>query len=276
MKRFALMLGFVLSMVSCKKENDIPLLMVTPYDQSIAATSGDVMRFQIEGRSDNSTLNRLVITKKRGNGFTTTVVDSSLSGTRFSWNWEFVIAHATAAYDEEYAFTLFDANGEKMTMRRTLYVSLGETLLTESSGHLFYSRNSAVHPESAFDLQARVQVIYDTDSTLRDIQDNPANSTTTDLSRSWISPANGRLVRFNSYDYANATDISLRNAFNSGIPLQQVDDIQVGDVILTRLGSLPTNTNFYAAIRITGVVDDAGTADEDRYVFNMKWATFVD
>lgn len=270
---FAIM---ALSLAACKKENKIPVLVVDPTERDIDVVSGQVVSFLIEGRSENSSLTKLVITSKRGNGFTTTVKDSVLSGDRFVWNWEFQVAHATADYNEIYTFTLFDAEGEKMSTTRTLYVTLGETLLTETSGHLFYSRNSGVHPESAFDLQSRVQVIYTADSVLRDLQDNPANGSTTDLSRSWISPADGRMVRFNSFDYANATDISLKNAFNSGVPLEQVDDIQAGDVILSRLGSLPANTSYYAAIRITDIVDDAGTADEDRYVFNMKWAVFVE
>lgn len=270
---FAIM---ALSLAACKKENKIPVLVVDPTERDIDVVSGQVVSFLIEGRSENSSLTKLVITSKRGNGFTTTVKDSVLSGDRFVWNWEFQVAHATADYNEIYTFTLFDAEGEKMSTTRTLYVTLGETLLTETSGHLFYSRNSGVHPESAFDLQSRVQVIYTADSVLRDLQDNPANGSATDLSRSWISPADGRMVRFNSFDYANATDISLKNAFNSGVPLEQVDDIQAGDVILSRLGSLPANTSYYTAIRITDIVDDAGTADEDRYVFNMKWAVFVE
>ncbi|MBK8497605.1 MAG: hypothetical protein IPL52_02010 [Flavobacteriales bacterium] len=263
-------------LIFCKKENKIPLLLVQPTDRDIDVTSGQVTSFLIEGRSDNSNLTRLVITSKRNNGFTVTVKDSTLAGDRFLWNWEFVVAHATANYTEFYMFTLFDAEGETMSTSRTLYVTLGETLLTETSGHIFYSRNSGVHPESAFDLQDRVQVIYTADSTLRDLQDNPANGSTTELSRSWISPANGRMLRYNGFDYANATDISLKNAYTTGIPLQQIDNIQVGDIILTRLGSLPANTSHYAAIRVTGLVDDAGTADEDRYIFNLKWAVFVE
>ncbi|MBK6832268.1 MAG: hypothetical protein IPG92_16735 [Flavobacteriales bacterium] len=276
LSRSLLLLATVSLLSACKKENDIPVLVIDPTERDIDVTSGQVMSFLIEGRSDNTSLARLVITSKRGNGFTTTVKDSTLSGERFIWDWEFQVAHATANYNELYTFTLFDAEGKKMSTTRTLYVTLGETLLTETSGHLFYSRNSGVHPESAFDLQDRVQVIYTADSVLRDLQDNPVNGSTTELSRSWISPADGRLIRFNGFDYANATDISLKNAFNTGIPLEQVDDIQVGDVILSRLGSLPANTSYYTAIRITSLLDDAGTADQDRYVFNMKWAVFVE
>lgn len=260
---------------SCKRETKIPVLVVEPDAREIGVTSGQVFTFTMKARSDNSTLSRLLITSKRGNGFTVTVVDSALTGKTFNWNWEFQVAHASAAYDELYTFTLYDAAGESMSTTRTLYVTLTETLLQETSGHLFYSRNSAVHPESAFDVEDRVQVIYTADSTRRDIQDNPAGPGEV-LSKSWISPAGGRFVRFNDFDYANATDIGLRNAFNSGVPVEQIDNLVVGDIILTKLGSQPANTGYYAALRINGIVDEAVTADNDRYQFNMKWASFTE
>jgi hypothetical protein len=260
-------------LTACKRENNLPVLRLSPVNHDIDVVSGQVVAFSITGSSDNSSLSRMIIKSKRGNGFTNTLIDSVISGSSFRWEWEYQVAHATASYVELFTFILIDANGEQMSTTRALYVTLGETVLTETSGHLFYSRNSAVFPESAFDLQDRVQVIYTADSARRDLQDNPSGPGDA-LSRSWISPAGGRFVRFNGYDYANATDVSLRNAFLSGIPVEVVSDIQVGDIILTRLGSLPANTSFYAALRITGLVDDAGSADNDRYQFNLKWTSF--
>ena len=261
---------------SCKKENNIPVIKVNPYGPDIDIASGQVMTFTITGTTDNSTLSRLVITSKRGGGFTTTLVDSTISGTSFSWDWEFLVENATEPYSNLLTFHLQDANGANMETQRTLYVTLGATVLTETSGHQFYSRNSASHPESAFDLEERLPVLYTADSSRRDLQDAPVDGITTELSRKWISPAGGQLVRFNSFDYANASDQSLRNAFNAGIPLEEVQDLAVGDIILTKLGSLPANTSFYAAIRIVDIYDEGGTAENDRYSFNMKWTIFVE
>lgn len=261
--------------VGCKRENTLPILRITPTNHDIDVTSGQVIGIGISGRSENASLARFTIKSKRGNGFTTTIVDSTLSGTSFGWQWEYQVANATASYVELLTFILQDSNGEQMSTTRALYVTLGETVLVETSGHLFYSRNSTINPESAFDLEDRVQVIYTTDSARRDIQDNPSG-TGEALSKSWISPAGGRFVRFNGYDYANATDVSLRNAFHSGIPVDVLNNVEVGDIILTRLGSLPANTGHYAAMRITGLVDEAGTADNDRYQFNLKWAVFTE
>ncbi|MBK9174876.1 MAG: hypothetical protein IPM46_00780 [Flavobacteriales bacterium] len=271
----ALLIIAALALASCKRENKVPILRISPSNHDIDMVSGDVVTFGIQCSSDNSTLARLVIKSKRGNGFTMVVIDSTLSGNSFRWDWEYQAAHATASYTELLTFELIDADGEQMSTTRALYVTLTQTVLVETSGHLFYSRNSPVHPESAFDLQDRVQVLYTADSTRRDMQDNPSGTDEV-LSRSWISPAGGRFVRFNGFDYANATDVALRNAYLSGVPAEQLSDIEVGDIIITKLGSLPPNIGFYAVVRITGIVDEAGTADNDRYQFNLKWASFTE
>ena len=262
---------------ACKKEeNTIPILNVSPVAPDIDAVPGDVLSFLISGTSDNSTLARLTITAKRGTSFTTTVKDTLISGTSLNWTWEYLVTGATEDYSEKLTFTLYDAEGATMATSRTLYVTLEATILSETTGHTFYSRNSLSHPESAFDLQERLPVIHTADSTRRDIQDNPIDEFTTELSRNWISPAGGRLVRFNGYDYANATDLSLRDAYNTGIPVEELTNIAVGDIILTKLGSLDPNTSFYAALRMTDILDEPGTAENDHYVFNMKYAVFVE
>jgi len=269
-----LVLSFALAFAACKRENDIPVLTVSPSAPVIATTSGNVVEFRITGTSDKSTLSRLLITSKRDNDFTITVIDTAISGSSLSMNWEYLVPHATAPYSTKLTFELFEADGDKMSTRRTLSVNLGATLLTETTGHQFYSRNSAIQGESAFDLEERLPVLYSVDSARRDLQDNPASSSDTQISRSWISPAGGRMVRFNGFDYANATNVSVRNAFNSGVPVEEMNNIAVNDIILVRLGSLPSNVSHYAALRVTDILDVDGTADNDRYTFNLKWAVF--
>lgn len=272
--RFAAPLLLIASLAACKKENKIPVLNVSPGTPVIAVTSGNVVSFRITGTSDASTLSRLLITSKRDNDFTITVVDSALSGKSFTWDWEYLVPHSAEPYSLLLTFELQEADGDRMTTRRTLSVSLGAILLAESTGHQFYSRNSATQGESAFDLEQRVPVLYTVDSARRDLQDNPASASETDISRSWISPAGGRFVRFNGFDYANATNVSVRNAFNSGVPVEQINNVAVNDIIIVRLGSLPANVSHYAVLRVTDILDEPGSADNDRYTFNMKWAVF--
>lgn len=274
--RAVLLMSLLGALAGCRRENKIPILTVSPQTPVMAVSSGNVVSFTITGRSDHSSLSRLIIRSKRDNSFSITEVDTALSGSSLSWNWEYMVPHAVANYSTKLTFELYEADGDEMTAARTLNVTLGAVLLVEASGQQFYSRNSATHGESAFDLEDRVPVLYSVDSTRRDLQDKPADVAQTEISRTWISPAGGRMVRFNGFDYANATDMSLRNAFNSGVPVEELTNVAVNDVILVRLGSLPANVNHYAALRVTDILDEPGSADNDRYTFNMKWAVFVE
>lgn len=265
----------ILGLQACKKiENDIPIVSVTPAGPDIDVVSGQVVSFTIRGLSEGRSLARLIVTSKKDNSFTVTVKDTAISGTKLTYIWEMRVANAIQPYSELLTFRLIDSEGAEMTTTRTLYVTLGAIVLTETSGHQFYHGNSAVHGESAFDLETRVPVLASVDSSRRDVQDVPASSSATEMSRTWRSPAGGRFVRFNEFDYANATDISLEAAFLAGVPSETISNVQVGDMILVRLGSLPDTQRFYAVMKIMDVIDEPGTADNDRYVFNMKWALF--
>ena len=275
MRSLAILLTLVLIAPSCKKvENDIPILSISPSTPDIDAVSGEVLSFTIRGRSDGRSLARLIVTSKKDNDFTITAKDTTLTGSNLNFVWEMRVANAAQPYRETLTFRLIDSEGAEMSAKRTLYVTLGSTILTETSGHQFYSRNSAVHGESAFDIQERVQVLYTVDSARRDLEDVPLTPFVTEISRTWRSPAGGRFVRFNEFDYANATDVSLESAFLAGIPSETIENIAIGDMILVKLGSLPAEQRFYAVMKIMDVVDEPGTADNDRYVFNMKWALF--
>ncbi|MBX2971992.1 MAG: hypothetical protein KF797_02715 [Flavobacteriales bacterium] len=274
--RFVLLASAIAALTACKRENEIPVLTVSPSTPVMAVTSGNVISFHLTGTSDKSSLSRLIIRSKLENGFSITEKDSALSGKSFSWTWEYLVPHAAVDYNKTLTFDLYEADGDHMALSRTLSVTLGAALLTEVSGQQFYSRNSTTHGGSAFDLEERIPVLYTVDSARRDIQDQPADGAQTEISRTWISPAGGRMVRFNGFDYANATDVSLRNAFHTGTPLEELRNVAVNDIILTRLGSLPANVSHYVAIRVTDILDEPGSADNDRYTFNMKWAVFME
>ena len=260
----------IISIYSCRKENVNPVLILFPNELQIEVTSGQVISFKIEARSDNNELSRLTITSKRDNAFTTTAFDSLVSGKSLKYTYEMQVANSTGPYSLLLTFRITDNDGNTSELLRVLNVTAGAVTLTETSGHTFYSKASGTHPEYAFDLKNKIPVIGTIDSIFRDLQDNPQFANSDTLSRSWKSPANGRFVRFPGYDYANATDQSLINAYNSGIPFDLINQITVGEIILTKLGSQPDSIPIYAVIKIMEVSDGPG-ADNDKYVFNMKW-----
>lgn len=88
------------------------------------------------------------------------------------------------------------------------------------------------------------------------------------LSRKWISPAKLKFVKFNGFNYANATLTIIKNAYNSGLQDQYVSYLNDGDIIITKLGNPLIDTGF-VAIKIINIIDADSTIN-DKYIFNIK------
>ena len=54
------------------------------------------------------------------------------------------------------------------------------------------------------------------------------------LLRKWLSPASSRFVRYNGFDYANATNFTVKEAFNSGIKHEFLSDIKKDDIYINK------------------------------------------
>jgi hypothetical protein len=99
-----------------------------------------------------------------------------------------------------------------------------------------------------------------------DLTNDTVNPTV--LLRKWGSPAGNKFVRFNDFDYANATLNMLRNSYTAGIKNDFVENISSGDIILTKIGNSLIDTG-YVAIKVVFVIDEDST-QLDRYIFNLK------
>jgi len=260
-----------LLLTMCKKDRNDPIIDVTPAGLYLSGTINYVVTFTIEVAGDYE-LRSFTITSQIDDGLSIAIteVDQSLSVSTYSTNFQYIPPSATAGKSVIFTFTATDSNdGSTSAVKRLLVAALpvvGPELLTETSGHIMNSKNS--QSADAYDLQAgTAQFSSLTDTTVRDIEDYPLSDTTDVLSLSWISPAGGDFVKFNSFDYANATDSSLIDAFNAGAKLNKVDNLASGDIVLTKIGS--TTTDEYMVILLTSISDQDST-DQDFYVFSVK------
>jgi len=266
----------VLSINSCTKDKELekPLLDVTPGDLSVNSPVGEYVSFSITVYTDIQ-LRQFKITSQIDLPGAPLIVelDSGLNNlTEFNLSYFFLVLPDAANASVVMSFQATDNNGHSGTHAMRIFVGpplpnpTQPELLTETTGHKMYSNNS--QNADAYNLEAGVAMISSlNDSTDLDLKDMPLNDTTEVLSRTWVSPAGGKFIKFNAFDYANATDSSLVNAYQSGVGLGQVNDIMDGDVILTMLGN--SVTFQYAAIQIV-IINDPDSTDQDFYLFNFK------
>ncbi|MBL7111541.1 MAG: hypothetical protein ISS19_06340 [Bacteroidales bacterium] len=257
------LLFFLILLVNCTKENEEPVLLVTPYDIYITASPHEILSFNITCQADVD-LHRLLVTSKELESFTQVELDTSISGTNYTYRFEFPVpevAENTTIYLE---FTMEMKNGETVKTGRVIEVLIIDKLLEETAGHEMYSRMSG--KENAYDLyNGDALFSHLSDSSLMHIMDT---TSTDDLLNRWISPAGALFIRFNDFDYANCTNSSVKDAFNSGANHEFIDKLFPGDILLLKLFDSEADSS-YIALKITSIHDDPGN-ESDRYIFNIK------
>ena len=251
-----------------KKDKDTnPIVSVSPTPLYYYGNVGDLVTFKIDISSDVS-LSKVTIIATVDNEVPNTVLDSAISSKGTTFNYYFKIPANLAGKSVVFDFKAESSTGKTGGTAKRLYVAAlpvsQAIILTETVGHTMYS-NTSIH-QDAYNLETNTSEFSLTaDTASRDIQDYSGANTT--LSKEWRSPAGGKFVLFNGFDYANATDSSAINAYTTGVKYSVLYNVAIGDIIITKLGSV--STNKYAVIRITDIVDVAGK-DGDYYEFKIK------
>jgi hypothetical protein len=258
---------FTVFEISCKKDEVIPLaLNITPGFLVFTSKAGSVIQFTAEVTSETG-LKNFSITSKTGTSFTQTLLDSTLTGSKkIKITYEYLIQNSNSDYSVILNFRVIDNDGEEISSARQINVLINNSPLTEYTGNTFYSLGSA--KADAYDL-VNLSPEFSTISAvgIRDLQNSSDYDTSFTLARSWISPAGGKFVCYNGFDYVNATRISLENAYLTGVQQDKISNLQEDDIILTRLGR--SDSVIYAAIKIIYVIDQ-DSSKNDRYVFSLK------
>ncbi len=263
---YTLVLLFCCLLTSCKKDKEGEekiSLTVSPAATFINATPGEYKNFTISGSSP-SKLSRLKITYKKEGGLLSTLVDSVLETKSISFTFPFLIPdYGTQNLYLNMYFEITDSEGDVAAVSKGINVLFQDYPLTELIGNEMYSRLSG-NP-SAYNLRSESAISYSLPAT-EDM--NITDSVQVDsLSHTWISPAGGQFVRKNSFNYATATLSELKNTYESSPKTNKLTDLLVGDIILYK--QMYGIETFYAAIKITAIENNTGTAN-DQYIFDLK------
>jgi hypothetical protein len=139
-------------------------------------------------------------------------------------------------------------------------VVITDPYLTEFSGIRLFSNWSGL-PDAIYfkDLSTRNGDI--SPASLLDIRDDStAIGQDSLLGKAWISPAGGRLMRFNGFNYAEATENSLSGAIAAGTFSDRIEQIKQGDIILYKRQD--DSLQVQVVIRVLGVYDNPGTGND--------------
>jgi hypothetical protein len=247
---------------SCKKKNEQPIIEITPESIIQYGTPGDVISWNISASSEVK-LARFIIKIQPENDFQFTYQDTLLYSKTVSIFFQYKIPPAYAGKLLYFTFTVLDEDGNEAVGLKEL--SVGDQLLTEYTGLQFFIRSH--NGNNAFDLETIAPSSSFNDSTVRDLEEFVTDTTSENPSYFWRSPAGGKFVKANSYDYANATLLSAKNLFDGSIQMDITDSIAADDKYIVRLGS--SATEKFVVIKITSITNIPGN-NSDVYTFNIK------
>lgn len=261
-KLFPILLIVLFFVGGCNKDNEETNegITITPIDNYFEKQSGNVINFTVKFESRKE-LVKYRITETIDNSNSTTIKEENISGKTYLDWFDYTVPpfEDYGTHEVKLVFSAFDINGNSMNRAKIIYVNINERILTEYSGNNMYS--SLTNQFNAYDLLTSTPK-YSSDSTSHIIDLTTTNPTDT-LSRSWASPYGIKFVKHNSFDYGNATDLTVRNAYNSGIKNDTIRSLATDDIILTKI-----NTN-YIVLKLIYVIDDPGKTN-DKYIFSIK------
>lgn len=230
---------------------------------------GDIIRIEIFALSDKGALKSLKLSTYDVQNGEQLYLDTTLAVQRTSIYYYYAIPYFDKdTIQIDLQLEAINDNGDKsnQTFPITAYGS-GRKNLVEYSGLILYggrsNRPNALelnNPTQTFDLAS-----VDTTLTDVDIYAYAApNDTSEALSREWRTCTNTEFVRFNDFDYAQATSISLSNLYNAAHRTNRIADITNGDKII-----VGKDGQAWGVFLIVMCYDEDGV-NEDGYLLNFK------
>ncbi len=259
-------IGILLISPSCNDDNDFLILDVVPQDIFKVYPIDEPVIYFTRSQSSTENLSRFTIAVREENEVNRSIVfDTAISGSFFEYNFGFP-RPLDQSREYDFEFKVYTVDGKSTTQFRSALIIFDslEVPLTETTGHRIYPKLTQ-NPDG-FDLINRVAVFTDTallDTNSVDFFE--LADTTENLTRIWRSKTNGKFVRFNGFDYPNATLSKLIEAYESGQKLDQMINIQEDDIIIFH----SSERAVYAAIKIDEIeIGDSVT--NAFYEFNLK------
>ena len=249
---------------SCEeKENSDILLFVEPDKNYIEIEKNERIDFTINCESNNKIRNFRIGTKS-SDFATDYFYDTTINQKNFNLTYPYTVPEKYSQDEITVVFAVEDVNNKEKKLAKRIIIRKIDTLLNETTGHTLYS--SLAEEADGYNLLQNKAIYTDyVDSSNIHIYDVSVDSIHgNSLSRRWETMTSVKFVKYNDFDYANATNVSLEEAYNSGVKKEFVSNIQTEDIIIANI-----NDNTLVAIKITGVYDPDSTQD-DRYIFNLK------
>lgn len=251
---------------ACDDNNESEIVIIVKPEEFVqSAQAGEKILYTVQAYSNDGPVSNLKFTTyERINGLQT-ILDSVVGLSKIRFTFQYTVPEFKDTTDIKIRFEAFNTYGESAAIQRFVRVSGGKVTLDELAGITMYAATSGQPDAYNLELEQLLNShTIETDSLL-DIyawQDSTADETV--LSREWRSHTGIRFMRFNSFNYATATQLGIENAYAAGVKMNYIRDLQAEDIII-----FGDERKAMGIIKLIYVFDEPGFRN-DRYVFNLK------
>lgn len=194
-----------------------------------------------------------------------TLVDSVIDGRKFLYELTYrAPQYSTDTTDVTLTISATDVNGNSQSIYKALQVIATTISLTEYGSFSMYTTEVNDHTNGFCFSTLKPIITSLADSADIDIYPYIDENNTDSLTCTWRSNTDINFVRANSFDYANATNRSVTNTYESSTYLPRIQNLADDDIIL-----VGREGDALGVIKIL-LVDDADGQNSDRYVFSVK------
>lgn len=265
MERFlSCLCALVMFCVACTSENDADPVLLYVSPNTLEATAGDKIYFDITARTINQELVRIeamTFDKKAGS---VSIFNAEPQAQRYSYRLIYEIPNYNEDQSVEFSFFATDNLGNIQDMHISVLVHSNSSAIEELTGVSLYSPRSMKNDAFSFKLMQSIDSSMDDEADIY-VVDNEATSDM--LSGIWASGTGLRFCKANNFNYASATHQSVAAVYANSVTLPMVSELAIDDIIF--VGS---DNEAVAIIRIVNIYDVEGV-ENDRYDISIKSLT---
>ncbi|MBQ0056090.1 MAG: hypothetical protein KBT20_00400 [Bacteroidales bacterium] len=231
--------------------------------------SGDILKVEIFAHAEKGNLNQIKLSSYDVQYGTRLCLDSLISCKDLKFTYEYAVPYFSKdSVRLDLQLEITNTQGDRSFHTAPLLVTgSGRGVLNEYAGLLLYGGKST--RPNALDLNSPTQTFClataDTAQVSIDIYAYAAQDDDTEtLSCEWRTATDVDFVRFNGFDYVNATALSLETLYNTSHRTNAIRDIRQGDIIV-----VGKDASIWGVFQVALCYDQEGV-DDDGYLLNFK------
>lgn len=266
-KYFTLQFFLLFLLVSCDSDvSDVAIYLDNITSIGGEARSGDVINLKIKSSANDGVISLINISSFDSELGSKSLFDTIPNVDEFAFEYDYTMPSFNKdSLEHQIILKAWDNHGNEQRFTKKITVVGGSKALIEKSGLMLNAGNSG--KENAFSLTDPSQTFLFTsaDSAKTDIYAYADNSSISEvLSGELRTMTDVEFVRINTFDYINATSLTIKNAYTSSKRSNNVRNIQRGDIILVGRGIQP-----WGVFLVVLLYDEDGTSS-DGYMLNYK------